>query len=186
MSKSRQPRRPSKASLENVALFYLERFAASAEQLRRVLVRRIERAARQLDEEPAAGLALVDDLIARYRASGLLDDRQYAGARSRSLLRRGTSTRGIRQHLAARGVASDDIEAALAELGAELGAEPGADADGDPDLAAAFAYARRRRLGPYRPAPARADCRLKDLATLGRAGFSFAIARAVVDCEEAP
>lgn len=182
MSKSRQPRRPSKASLENVALFYLERFAASAEQLRRVLVRRVERAARQLDEEPAAGLALVDDLIARYRASGLLDDRQYAGARSRSLLRRGTSTRGIRQHLAARGVASDDIEAALAELGAAQGVDGG----DDPDLAAAFAYARRRRLGPYRPAPARADCRLKDLATLGRAGFSFAIARAVVDCDEAP
>jgi regulatory protein len=42
--------------------------------------------------------------------------------------------------------------------------------------------ARRRRLGPYRPAE-RATFREKDLAALARAGFGFALARSVIDAE---
>src|SRR3546814_7265925 len=41
----------------------------------------------------------------------------------------------------------------------------------EPELAAAIAYARRRRLGPFRTPDARADRRDKDLAALARAGF---------------
>ena len=41
--------------------------------------------------------------------------------------------------------------------------------------------ARRRRLGPYRPAEARKDQRLRDLATMARAGFAYDVARKVVD-----
>jgi regulatory protein len=41
----------------------------------------------------------------------------------------------------------------------------------EPELAAALAYARRRRLGPYRSPAARTDLREKDLAALGRQGF---------------
>ncbi len=177
MSKLRPPRRVSAAGLEAAALFYLERFASSAENLRRVLMRRVERAARHWGDDPAEGAALVDRLVARYQASGLLDDRIYAEARSRSLFRRGSSARVIRQHLSARGVATEVVEAAVAGLRAE------SDGDEDPDLAAAHAYARRRRLGPYRPPEMRADQRSRDIACLGRAGFSFDVARAVVDGE---
>ena len=37
------PRKATAASLENAALYYLERFATSSENLRRVLMRRVER-----------------------------------------------------------------------------------------------------------------------------------------------
>ena len=46
---------------------------------------------------------------------------------------------------------------------------------------AAAALARRRLLGPYRPAEARKDHRLRDLATMARAGFAYDVARKVVD-----
>lgn len=176
MSKPRPPRRTTKTSLENAALHYLERFASSAENLRRVLLRRVERAAHFHGDDPAEGAALVDELIARYRASGLLNDKQYAEGKCRSLHRRGSSTRTIRQHLATRGVAAELVDAALGELSAE----DGGSAD-ELDLAAAQAFARRRRLGPYRPGEARDAHRTRDLAALGRAGFTFAIARTVVD-----
>ena len=46
-----------------------------------------------------------------------------------------------------------------------------------------MAFARRRRLGPFRTA-GRAEHRDKDLAALGRVGFSYQMAKRVVDAED--
>lgn len=180
MSKTRTPRPISKTTLENAALHYLERYSSSAENLRRVLLRRVERAAQFYGDDPAAGKGLVDALVARYEAAGLLDDRQYAAAKTRSLVRRGKSVWAIRRQLAQRGVGDDIIDVALEDLTAETGEE-----SGSTDLAAAIAYARRRHLGPYRPVETRALHRSRDLAALGRAGFPWDIACVVVDGEPA-
>lgn len=174
----RRPRPPTPASLNNAALHYLERFASSSENLRRVLMRRVERAARAGAGELEAGAPMVDELVARLLASGLLDDRVYAEGRARSLHRRGNSRRAIRAKLRRKGVGDDHIEAALAGLVPEVGDEDG-DEDGV-DLAAARALARRRRLGPWGDGTRRQ----RDLAALARAGFAFDVARRVVDGTE--
>jgi regulatory protein len=50
------------------------------------------------------------------------------------------------------------------------------------EAAAARIWARKKRLGPFRADPdARKLNRQRDLAALARAGFSFAIARALID-----
>ena len=67
------------------------------------------------------------------------------------------------------------IDRALAGL-AEEAAEP--------ELAAALAYARRRRLGPYRGPDTRMDRREKDLAALGRKGFGYDLARRVIETDD--
>ena len=171
------PRKPGKPltaqRLENAALHYLERFAASADSLRRVLLRRVERSAREHETDREEGAQWVAALIARYQASGLLNDAAFAEAKTASLHRRGGSTRAIRQKLSAKGVGEDDIARALAE---RLDVS-----SGDPDLEAALALCRRRRLGPHRPAGAREAARDKDLAALGRAGFDYETARRAVD-----
>ncbi len=69
--------------------------------------------------------------------------------------------------------------------GAEAGSAARASGPGEPELAAALACARRRRLGPYRPPPARKSMRQKDLASLARAGFAYDVARRVVEAETA-
>jgi regulatory protein len=51
----------------------------------------------------------------------------------------------------------------------------------DEELAAAFVLARKRRIGPYRRAVVGCGDRVKVLAVLGREGFSFAVAKQVVD-----
>ena len=89
------------------------------------------------------------------------------------LHRRGTSGRFIRHRLALKGVPKDDIEAALETLAEEVV---------DPDRRAAIAYARRRRIGPWRQDD-RDQYRDRDLAALGRQGFSFDIALWIVDAE---
>lgn len=167
------PRRPPKpvtaAYLERAALAYLERYASSAETLRRVLRRKAERRCRLRGEDPAAALTLIEPVVEKALRLGLVDDARYAEARVGSLRRRGGSARGIRAKLAAKGVDRETVEAAL----------EGEDGD---EEAAAHALARRRRLGPYRLRD-RAAFREKDLAALARAGFPFGIARAVVDGE---
>ena len=150
------------------ALAYLERFASSADNLRRVLTRKVERRCRLREEEPEPFLPLVDDVVRLIVASGLVDDRRYAEARTASLRRRGGSARLIVAKLAAKGVEREVAAAALA-----------GDTDAD-ERAAAKALARRRRLGPYRTRDRTAH-RDKDLAALVRAGFNYGLARSVID-----
>lgn len=163
------------AQIERWALAYLGRFASSAENLRRVLLRRVRRRVPSDEREATAqAVAAIDALIARYRASGLVDDAAYAAGRARSRLRRGQSLGTIRAGLAAKGVAAEDAEAAIDAL---------REAGGDPDIAAAIAFARRRRLGPYRRAALDDEMRRKELGAFARAGFSRAVAEAVLICE---
>jgi regulatory protein len=171
----RPPKKVTARHLENVALWYLQRFAASADSLRRVLMRRVEKSARAHDTDRAEGAAFVENIIERFRASSLLDDRVYAEGRTLSLHRRGVSTQGIRARLAAKGVGAEDIDAALAML---------RDEKHDPDFAAAIAYARRRRIGPWRIRDDREERRERDLAALARQGFGYDIARRVIDASD--
>jgi regulatory protein len=155
--------------LERWALHYLGRYASSAENLRRVLTRRVHR---RSPEAGAAAAALIDALVARYREAGLLDDMAYAAARVASLHRRGESVRAMRARLAAKRVSAADIADAVSDLRATAP---------DPDLAAACAFARRRRLGPFRRAAAD---RARELGAFARAGFSRRIAEAVLACAD--
>src|SRR3954453_1635711 len=99
----RVPRAVTPAYLDRAALAYLERFASSAENLRRVLRRKVERRCRARGENAAPFLALIDDVVARALRGGLVDDRRYAEARTATLRRRGASARAIGAKLASKG-----------------------------------------------------------------------------------
>src|SRR5690242_8118662 len=112
----RLPRQATASHLENAALHYLERFSSSSANLRRVLLRKVERSARAHGTDPAEGAGLVEAIISRYLQSGLLDDAAYAAQQVASLRRRGTSLYGIRGKLALKGIESGLIAAALERL----------------------------------------------------------------------
>lgn len=162
------------AALENAALDYLARYASSRASLKRVLGRRVARAAREGRIDATEGARLIEDILARHVASGLLDDAAYATQQAASLHRRGASAGGVRARLMQKGVDADAIGTALAGLKAESGG----------DLTAACALVRRRRLGPFRPPASRAATRDRDLGILARAGFSHAIARRVLSAAD--
>jgi regulatory protein len=156
------------AVLEGAAAAYLARYASSRESLRRVLLRRVAKTARGDADATAAGRALVEALLARYTAAGLLDDARYADAKAAGLARAGASRFQIRGKLRQKGVARGDIDQAIESL----------DAGGESsERAAACALIRRKRLGPYRRPADRAAFRQKDLAALARAGFALDLGR---------
>ena len=169
----RPPRPVTAAYLQRAALAYLERYASSEENLRRVLRRKIDRRCRLRGEETGPFYPLVEEVVERSRRAGLIDDTRFAQARVETLRRRGGSARAIHAKLAAKGVGRETIAAAIA----------GGDRDRQADEeAAAHALARRRRLGPYRDGE-RGPHRDKDMASLARAGFAFDVVRRVIGGE---
>lgn len=171
-----QPKKPRKVSpryLENAALHYLERYAATVSQLRRVLGRRVDRSVKAHGTDKAEALRWVDELVQKLVRNGLVNDTAYAETKAHSLRASGRSARVIAQKLMLKGVSRELVQQKVSEAAAEL-----------PEDQAARIWARKKRLGPYRRDPAtRADNRQRDLAALARAGFSFAIAKRIVDGE---
>lgn len=165
------PRKISPRSLENAALHYLKRYAATVSQLRRVLVRRAERSLRAHDGDKAEALSWVEELLKKLVRNGLLSDGAYAESKARSLRASGRSARAIAQKLRVKGIAPELVTQTLARATAQVSEEE-----------AARTWARKKRLGPFRgDATTRRERRQKDLAALARAGFSFATAKKVID-----
>ena len=166
-------------NIYQTALHYLSRYASSEENLRRVLRRKHRR--HQLRErskhpdwepdpddtesiEPA-----IEHAVRKLKSFGFLDDTSYAATAARTMRARGQSIRAIRAKLASKGVREDAISGILSQEDAE-----------DRELTAAHAYAKRRRLGPYRAGQTDDDRHRRDLAALCRAGYSYDVASAVL------
>ena len=140
---------PTRARLHETAVAHLARFSVTEAGLVRVLDRRIDRWVRAATNEAgdpdaiatarAAAQAAARAVAQALVRSGVVDDAAFAGARARGLTRAGRSRRAVGAHLAARGVAPDLAQAALPDPADEL--------------ATALAFARRRRIGPFRARP---------------------------------
>ncbi|MCC2980109.1 MULTISPECIES: regulatory protein RecX [unclassified Sphingomonas] len=162
MTNSRRPPPPlDAAKLEALALRYVERFATTRGKLASYLARKVR-------ERGWSGAAVDPSMLAERMAElGYINDGLFAEARARSLTRRGYGVRRVSQALRAAHVEEEDAAPALEQ-------------SADEALLSALALARRRRFGPYAQAPADERTRERQMATMLRAGHSFAVARRIV------
>ncbi|TYC58733.1 regulatory protein RecX [Rhodobacterales bacterium] len=164
---------PTEDRLTRSALHYLERYSSSRANLRKVLERKVFKACKALEKDPAEFDTLIDNVIDKCVRASLVDDQSYAETKTASLRRRGSSRRKIEAHLSAKGVDRSTIETVLSS-------------DSHDDETVALTFAKRRRLGPFRKPSEREERRDKDLAAMCRAGFSFDLARRVITAEPDP
>lgn len=150
-------------ALQRLALGYAERYLTTEARLAAYLHRKLRERGWAESAPPD-----VPGLVAHLARLGYVDDAGFARARAASLVRRGYGPRRIGQALRAAGTREDEAAAALAL--------PPGDA-----WAAALAFARRRRIGPFAAAPADRAGREKAYAALLRAGHGSAHARRIVD-----
>jgi regulatory protein len=178
---------PTAGSLLNSATYYLSRYAASEQSLRRVLQNKIRRASVQnpafaQDVTAKDGLnSAIERIIEQHRKSGVLNDQAFAEVKTRSLRRAGRSRRAIQQTLGMKGLKADVIAGALVKNDAE---DEDSEGGSRAELKAATALARKRRFGPFRTGEANPDRQRKDLAAMARAGFSLDTARKVLGGKE--
>jgi regulatory protein len=156
---------PDAGKLYEAALNHLARYAATEASLARVLARKIDRWARLYAGQGAepesiaararAAKAQIPGVIARLREAGAVNDTAFAASRAKRLTRAGKSHRATLAHLSAKGITHPTLAPDPAR-----------------ELAAACAYLKRRRGGPFGDAP---DIKL--LAAMARGGFSQQVAR---------
>lgn len=172
----REKKRPgplTEASLRFAALRYVERYPSTQVSLTRTLKRKVQTWARKTEEPPPLEApSWIATIVAEIVGRGFVDDRRLAEAKTASLQRKGKSKRAVQATLRAKGVGETMIDEVIAASG-------GSDED------AAWVLAKKKKLGPYRAAEDRREKRDKDMAVLGRAGFSFWLARTIVESEEA-
>jgi regulatory protein len=148
----------------NSAIYRLERRMMTEKQLFDAISRK---AKEKFEDISAAQLKAIADFAVKFAYDNkVLDDSAYAEISTRSAVRGGKSKRAIAQKLAAKGVSSDKVEAALEE------------AD---DLYAAAIFARKRAFGPFRRVELDEKRKAKELSAFARNGFSFDIGRKIFD-----
>lgn len=191
MEEDKKPRRvqkkPKKITpryLDNVAAYYLARYASSSVNLKRVLMRRAVRSCAHHETPLEEAEEMIDALVERYCQAGFLNDENYALNLARSLRAKGKSARLILRKMYEKGIAEELAQRSLKATDDTL--LETAETVEDAEDVAAWRFARRRRLGPFRAAADRSDYREKDLGSLARAGFSYGTARNILDQEDIP
>ena len=152
----------TEAALAEALLSYLDRFEGSREKLARQLEKWVK--ARGEPADPVRARPLIQSVLARYESAGVIDDDRFAARTLDRLRSRGGSARAIAFKLRTRGLKTDTVDRALER---ERQAAP------NPELEAARALVRRRKLGEFRPEAERAEQRRRDLGILARAGFDY-------------
>src|SRR5215211_4951218 len=114
----RKPRPPLDTErLNELALFYVGRFATTRSKLAAYLGRKLRE--RGWDDPGEPG---IERLVERFAEMGLVDDALYALSKSRSLSERGYGAGRVRQSPRAAGIGEED-SAAAHELATDAAAE---------------------------------------------------------------
>jgi regulatory protein len=162
----RRPRPPlTSASLGELALTYVGRFATTRAKLARYLRTKLRERGWEGAGEPP-----IDDIVNRCARNGFVDDAAYALSKARSLTARGYGTGRVRQSLRAAGITDNDARPARTLADEEA-------------VEAALRLARRKRIGPFATVATDRTAQEKALAAMVRAGHSFGLARAIVSLE---
>ena len=171
-TKKSAPKLPTKARLRNVALYYLDRFESSEENLRSVLKRRIDKYA-FFDKayNPTLAYQWAEEVIAECLKQNFVNDTRYVEFKVNSYLNAGKSRRYIEQKLKQKGIDENVVAQFF-------------DDDNYSELETALNFARKKKIGRFRiDESARLENRQKDLAALVRAGFDYDVAKTVLEDE---
>ena len=161
--RSRRPAPPlDPPALERLALRYVERFATTRGKLAGYLRRKVRERGWE-GEAPADPEAVAE----RFAALGYIDDRGYAEVKAAALGRRGLGARRVDTALVQARVGEEDRAALEPDIAAR-------------SVEAALAFARRKRLGPWRRAEGDRALRDKQLAAMLRAGHPLDLARRIL------
>ena len=150
--------------LYNITLYYLSRYDSCSAKVRDMLKRRILKDAQAGAEVPQKVNEWIEDIIKRVQELGYIDDKRYVQNQVRSMSNAGKSARFMMMKLSQNGVAGELIDEILNTSESD-------------DLSRARLLVKRKKLGYFRSDEMRAEYYKKDLATLGRAGFSYETAR---------
>ena len=191
---------PTPQSISKAALKYMERYAASEKSLRTVLRNRVKRACLRNEtfaKDTTAQQALhdkIEEIILKYKKSGILNDEVYAQNKAAQLRRKGKSGSIIVHSLQEKGIKKEAVIEALRAYDASLGYECSEEAE----FSTAMLFAKRKKFDTKAKSLLNEleepdsntkeqlrekykDLKRKALASMARGGYSSVIARRVIN-----
>lgn len=157
--------------LDEIALRYVSRYAASTGMLERVLKRHVQKAGFQNpDFDATPFLEKITQIGKRYVEKGWVDDQGMARRMVEQGKLNGMSRQKITQKLQLRGISTVLIRETFAREG-----------DENDDITAARVFAKRKHLGRHRKNKPDETTFNKEMGKLCRAGFAPALARKVLE-----
>lgn len=173
--KNKQPKPLDEILLQQLALYYVGRYATSSKKLSDYLKRKINQSGWIGKKAPN-----IEAIILHCTNLGYINDPLFAEMKLSALMRRGYGMRRIKASLKIAGI-DEKIIASLTEKN-EL-------SDSDHFLETAISYAQKRRLGPFYLKDDRDDIKVKrrHFAAMIRAGHSADVIAKVfkIDIHEA-
>jgi regulatory protein len=160
----RVPKPLDRRKLDDLALFYVGRFATTRARLAAYLQRKLRERGWADDTPPD-----IEGLVERLAEHRYIDDAAWAEAKARSMGRRGLGGRRVRMAMQLAGVTEPDREGGEAVIA-------------DERTAAAWRFAQRKRLGPFAATPLTDRTqRQKAFASFARAGHDGDLTRRILD-----
>ena len=182
----RKPKPVTEERLFNAAIYYLQRFSATAAYVKTILQRKVRKWTETEPDWAVGADAKIDVAIKRIVDLGYINDATFAESRVRSLRRQGKSTQIIKQHLTQKGVKDAEIMTNSLEKGdlefvqeSRTGLildeieEPTEEAE----IQALQRFIKRKRLLQSDDT----EQRQKDLAKIMRGGFRWDVVKKVIN-----
>lgn len=155
----------NQARLENIAMYYLERFGGTEKTLRDTLKRRI---AKSLKDHPDQDIDTinewVDAVVEKSKRYNYINDETFAKLKVKQLLSKGNSKKMIIAKLKQKGITDTILRNIFEET------------DDNSELLSAVAYAKKRKFGCYN-VDFDGEINEKHLASMARRGFSYDISK---------
>lgn len=164
--------------LYNITLFYLSKYEASSEKVRQMLNRRLEKAAYAGEDIPRESKQWIENVIQKMKSLGYINDSRFAENQVRILTRQGKSENFIIRKLQQAGIHPDITHTFL-------------ETQDESDTYRAVTWLKHHKKGGFRTHLPETDEEIKliyqkDLAALGRAGFSYQTAKEALSESHAP
>lgn len=170
--------------LKEYALNYLARYNNTEAGLVKLLRQKVNRWIKQIqkendqdyDEILKKAYDKIDQIVNELKQNGGINDDRFIFSKMPSLIRAGCSKKQIQGRFIQKGINPSLIQSSLQEYH-----------DDHLELLSALAYARKRKIGPFRQRLLKKTAELKDREQmiLARRGFSFTISKEVLSMTHA-
>ena len=145
------------------AVWYVERYATSSENLRKYLKRKVRDTHLSLGSEE-----IIQKIINEFKDQKIINDKLFAEGKLRNLILRGWSINKSIYKLKQLGVSEIDIEICLEEMKSE---------NYELDLFAAARLVKKRSIGAFRRVEFNDKVKAKEFGIMSRAGFSYGLSK---------
>ena len=152
--------------IESKAIWYLERYSTSSQNLKKYLKRKVMNTHLNVGSDE-----IINKVISRLESQKILNDRFFTESKVRSLLNKGWSTKKIGLKLRDLGVSDELIDENINNLEGN---------EEEINLVSAITLVKKRSLGPYRKVEFTDKVKNREFGIMSRAGFSYAISKKVL------